>query len=1156
MMIPSRKNFGALLLGFSLSLGLTASLVAPRPALAQAGLGSLAGTVTDSSKAVVNGATVTLSNPGLNFERQVVTSSTGFYRFVALPVGAGYILKVQAPGFKNTELKGITTSVGTTLDVDIMLTVGAAVDTVEVTASQNVEQVQTESAAISQLIDSEIWQNSPLEERTQNAFINLTAGATPDSGTGRGSSVDGARTGTGNFLVGGMDNNDQGQGGASAVGGGGAVTTISPDAIQEYRVIAHIPPAEYGRAGGFTTDTVLKSGTSKWHGSLFEYNRIQKLAGNDWFSNQAGIRDHLVRNQFGGSIGGRLYKDRTFFYASYEGHHRRTGSPTTGNVITPDFYNYVKSGAFEKFMEGTADQDPSTAGPDTFPTIGICPALLGAPCPGALTSAATTGPIFESLFKAEPTAYPFDTAEATNQAGGLYTGGIIQYPVNIYAVHTGIVTDALNQNRGSLKIDHKLSERDQLSAAYLADLYTDTYSNGGTSVFGPPGENIGGSQNFSFTLTHTFTPSLLNLFRAGYLRHVSNFDTPNTKGIASIFALDPTFTGFGAPSNIPQYFTENEFLYSDSITWSKARHSFKAGFQYIRTRNGSSFFADVNGTLAPWDTENLLTDAQLNDQFEAYSVATYDALPFGDYFGALGEVTAAVDSTTGSVPDVYRGFRANEYAAYIQDDYKPTSRLTLNLGVRWDYFGPPHNFRPGFDSNVYFGAYGTPTPNGNQFMPTVPFAGAIQGAKFIQKNSQIWNKDTTSIGPRIGIAYDVFGNGKLALRGGFGIGFDRLYNNVYENLRFNTPRYSDNSIGAAIGSAPAGALLTPGLYQVPFTGNGMLAGFNGKPVPRHINQNLVNAYYEQMNGGFEYQIKSGYVWETNYVGTLGRRLVGLDNINTYPGRTAGHGNSSTRLNKIFNNDNFRTNGFSSNYNSFQTSVRKGYSNGLQFMANYTYSKAMDQISDVFTQRQAGNAATGPQNSWDWNYDYGPADFDLRHNVVVTLNYQTQWKKQNRLLGGWGISPILAMHSGTPFSPYSSSSKYNPIKDGRTGINRTVYTGTGSPKGAITHSSSPATAYLKAGSFAEYTCPGGQLWCEPPISRNTLIGPAYKNLDLGISKHIATWENQGFTFQANFFNIFNHPNFANPTADTNNSTFGKSLSDAGPRVTQLSLRYDF
>ena len=1175
-----RLQNAVLAIGLVAMAGFVANLTAP-VAYSQAGLGSLSGTVTDPTHAVVRGATVTLINKGTGFERKEVTNSTGAFRFFALEVGSGYELKVSAQGFKTFELKGLSTSVGTVLTQDITLQVGAAVDTVEVVSTQNVEQVQTETAAISTLIDSEIWQSSPLEVRSQNAFVLLTAGATPDSGTGRGASVDGARTGTGNFLVNGMDNNDQGQGGAGAANGGGAVTTISPDAIQEYRVISHSIPAEYGRAGGFSTDTVLKSGTKIWHGSLFEYNRVQALAAEHYFTKLAGEKDALVRNQFGGSVGGPVYKDKTFFFATVEFHRLRTGSPTTGTVTTSDFLNFVNTGAFKTFMEGTTQQNASTS---PYPQIGICPALLGVNCPGVLTKSATLGPVFQGLLKAEPTAFPTGTTGASNVAQGLYSGGAIQYPVNVYATKTVSIAEAFNQNRASMKIDHKLTNADQLSFAYILDLNTDQSTNGAdNTLFGPAGGSVGGAQNFSATWTHTFSPSLLNIFRAGYLRHVSNFSAPGTEGVPAIASYaDPLAAGFGEYAGFPQLFTENEFLYQDSITKTIKHHAFKAGFQFIRTRNGSSFYNDVYGTLYPWDVENLLTDATMNDQFEAFSLtpAGGGGYPFGGQYGSLAYASASIDPTTNTAPVAYRGFRAKEFAAYVQDDWKVSQRLTLNLGVRWDYFGPPHNFKPGLDSNVYFGTFGTPTANGNPFLPNLPLVGATQGANFQQRDSNIWNKDTTSVGPRVGFSYDVTGKGKLAIRGGYGIGYDRLYNNVYENIRFNYPHFSDNAIGQQAGAGViAGALLQPGLYAVPFTANAAFASYGGLPVPRHIDQRLKNAYYEQLNFGFEYQIRSGYVWEADYVGTLGRQLVGLDNINDYAGRTAcsgtsyavttpcgaagyTHGFTTAHVTKLFSNDNFRTNGFTSNYHGFQTSLRKGYANGLQFSANYTYSKVLDEVSDVFTQRNGGATLTGPSDPYNKGADKGPADYDMRHNVVVTLNYQEQWKKKNLLLGGWAISPIIMLHSGTPFSPGDSAGTYNPIKDGRTGVDRTVYKGTGSSNNAITHATSPAVAYLKpivsgvGPYFGPYTCPTTQLWCEPPQRRNSITGPAYKDLDLSISKRFPLFEREGFTFSGSFFNLFNHSNFGNPVSDYNSANYGKSLATSDPRITQLSLRFDF
>ena len=1136
----------------------------------QAGFGTLSGTVTDPTQAVIANAQVVLTLPN-GEQRTTTTSSSGTYQFTALPPGSGYSESVILSGFQISQVKNLSVSVGTTVSQNVTLTPGAETQSVTVSTA-NVEQVQTDTSAVSQLIDSTIWKDSPLEDRTQNAFITLVAGAAPDNTTGRGAAVSGARTGTGNFLVEGMDNNDQGQGGSgSTYGGGGAVTTISPDAIQEYRVITHNPSAEYGRAGGFSTDTSMKSGGAKFHGSLFEYNRIQALAANSWFSNFSGEQDHKVRNQFGGSVGGPVWRDKTFFFASVEFHRFRNSAPLTGTATTQAFLDFVDSGAFETFQE----TDPN----------GVCQQNLKATCPGAFSDSAHLGPVFKQIRAAEPHAFPLATQQFTTQAAGLYTGpqvgpdGVtvvsqVTYPVPVYGLAVVNQDVATNQERASFKLDHKLGDKDQLSATYLLDFETsiEPYA-GGTSTFGPDLDQVGGSQLFTISETHTFSPSLQNLFRAGYTRHVSNFVAPGTDGIPAIAtANDPLTASLGSGAGLPQFFTDNEFLYEDSVTKTLGNHNMKSGFRFVRTRNGSSFYDDVKGSLDPWDTETLLTDETFDDQADR-------AISGGPTYGSLALASASVDSTTNAAPNVYRGYRANEFAAYFQDDWKVNHKLTLNLGVRWDYFGPPHNAQPGLDSNVYFGTFAAPTPNGNPFLPTTAITGATQGATFIQKNSDIWNKDTNNFGPRLGFSWDPTGQGLTAVRGGFGLGYDRLYNNVYENIRFNTPHFSDNSIGYAANGVIAGALEQPGLVNIPFTANSLFAAYGGKPVPRHIDQRLVTAYYEQVNFGIEQQLAKGYVFEANYIGTFGRKLVGLRDLNNYDGRLACPADATTglasatcaaagypdgftgqRVTTLFNSDNFRSNGFSSNYNGLQASVRKGFSNGLMFIGNYTWSKAFDETSDVFTAKTGFTGITDPINP---GYDYGPADYDVRNLVSITMNYELQYKPKNLLIGGWGVSPIISLASGTPFSVVDTASSYDPNKDGRY-VDRGVFVGEGSLTSAVHHNTSPSpngSGFLHLADFSPYTCPASVnqgLWCDPPIQRNAFYGPHTTNVDLGVSKRIAITEGQRVVFQASFFNLFNHPNFANPVADLNNaSEFGVSEStNNDPRLTQLSLRYEF
>src|SRR5215470_8273485 len=290
------------------------------------GTGEITGLVTDPSGAVVSGATITLTNSATGEKRTTVSSSAGIYRFAELPIVGTYALQAAPKGFKSLKVAGIVVSVGTVISQDVKLELGAATE--QVTVEAGAETVQTSDSSVSQLVDRNIWQNMPLEVRNQNSFIELVPGAVPEDNTGnnRGVAVNGTREGAGSYLVEGADNNDQGQAGRGQISfydKGGAATSISPDAIQEYRVITNSYSAEYGKGGGFITDTVLKSGTNQWHGSAFEYNRIQALTANDWFSNNSGIEDHLVRNQFGGSLGGPIIKDKTFFFATFEVHRLR-----------------------------------------------------------------------------------------------------------------------------------------------------------------------------------------------------------------------------------------------------------------------------------------------------------------------------------------------------------------------------------------------------------------------------------------------------------------------------------------------------------------------------------------------------------------------------------------------------------------------------------------------------------------------------------------------------------------------------------------------------------------------------------------------------------------------------------------------------------------
>ncbi|HEY7096853.1 MAG TPA: TonB-dependent receptor [Terriglobales bacterium] len=1163
---------------------------------AQAGTGELTGLVADPSGAVIPNAQVTLINNETGEKRTTTTTQAGVYRFSALPVVGSYTLDVAPKGFKSARVSNIVISVGSTATQDVKLEIGQTSE--QVTVEAGVETVQTTESDLSQLVDRRIWQQMPLQIRNQNSFIELVPGAVPQDGTNsnRGAEVNGTRGGAGSYLVDGTDNNEQGQAGRGQISfydKGGAATSISPDAIQEYRVITNSYSAEYGKGGGFITDTVLKSGTNQYHGSAFEYNRIQALTANDWFSNNAGIQDHLVRNQFGGSFGGPIIKDKTFFYGTGELHRVRQSYPTTITATTQQFVNFAQSGGLQNW----AESDPN----------GICMQVTGSPCPGAFALSSTTGPIFNQLISNPAMHFPLanDTRTCPTSfdpnvnspcyARSLWPGQIapgltaagnpLVYPVPVYDTLT--LTDPTSQDeaRFSVKIDHRFSDKDTLSGVYLFQdaTYTDQFL-GGNNLVGPQYIQDGRGQNLGITWTHTFTPTVLNTFKISYLRHRLDFPPPKgTFGTPGYYTLDGLGEDLGLSIGSPQFFTDNQFQYLDTMSVVKGKHSFKFGGEYRRTRNGSRFFLDNFQFALPWGIEDVVTDLAFSDEAETL-------LTGGHYYGGAYYLSASVNPTNSQAPDVYRGYRANEFAGFGQDDFRVSNRLTVNVGLRWEYFGVPHNFQPGIDSNVYFGSNVTPAPTAtsNPFFPAGnPFYASVATATLQTRDHELWNKDTNNFSPRAGFAWDIFGNQKLVLRAGAGIMYDRIYNNTFENIRFNPPFFSDNQVGSAKNGVPVGAVSSPGLFSYPFTTRALYNAPGSVPIanPQHMDQNIITPYYEQFHVGFQYEFAKGWVFEPEYVGTLGRKLTGLSDINTFDGRTAcaappytsgpcfnaGFGTSglpTNRINPIIGADNFRSNGYASNYHALQLSVRKNYAYGLSLSGNYTYSKSLDNVSDLFFNGATASGQGRPTDNMNHSYDYGPSDFDTRQRGVITVSYDLPFMKTNRWLGGWGTNAIVSLQSGHPWTPFSNAGNYDANKDG---VRSDRVVPTTSIDGTRVGAEAPLGT-LDPTKWVPYVCPASVnqgLWCNAPIGRNSVVGPDGKLVDFNVTKRFKITERAGLTFQANFFNLFNHPNFLNPTAGASGSaniraadfsasrtTWSTGGADGGHRATQLALRFDF
>ncbi|HEY6340162.1 MAG TPA: TonB-dependent receptor [Bryobacteraceae bacterium] len=1130
------------------------------PAFGQLGQGVVTGTVTDPSGAVVPGATLALLNEGTGVRRIAQSNEVGIYTFQFTDVGS-YTLSVSAQGFAGYEVKGLVVTVGQTVTNNAKLELSRTAQTVTV-ESGGVQQVNTANAEVSTLINSTTIANLPLEVRDTTVFVNLVPGSVPNdfNGSTRGASINGMRGGTGNFMVDGSDNNDYGQGGRTKNTMGsvpGGLVSVSPEAVEEFSVVTNNFSAEYGRSGGFVTDLVVKSGTNALHGSAFEYNRNSATTANDFFTNKAGGSDQLIRNQFGGSLGGPIKKDKMFIFGAAEFQRVRQTTPFTTTGLTQQFVDFTDSGGLASFLNANA-----------FNAITGAPVSIN--CANPSNPGCTLGPIFKQLDGSFP--LPRATTGLSNVSGSPFlvssTGSPLVYPVPIFGFVTYPQKTIFNEDRLDFRYDYSVSSKDTLTADYLYDNYPTTTTGNGGDFANPAFGSVvpARAQNAGMGWTHILSPTVVNEAKVSYLRSYANFPAFDPQ-VPSIGTIDPLGEGFGTTSALPQKNVNNTFQYQDSLSVIRGNHTFKLGGEYRRIRNGSNFAADSDGLYEFWDTEDLLTDGAIGDLGG-----------IGGFYASEASINPS--SPTPALPNFYRGYRDNEFGFYGEDNIKASRRVTLTLGLRYDYFGVPHNYKPGIDSNFYFGSpvpnqcitrnstsatvcypgdttAGAPLLSNNPYFPINGYTAALFSAQFQVRNHEIWNKDTNNFAPRVGVAWDVFGNHKTVIRTGGGIFYDRMYDNIFENMRFNPPFFAFSQKGLFINGTTQGPVSTPGFYSVPIN-VANFAGAGATPSPRQMDQNLVAAYSEGVNFDVQHQFGGNWLFDTSYVGTFGHKLLGLVNINTFDGRTIGGQFSSVNIQPNISTDNMRGNWWNSNYNSLQVKLSKRFSHGLQFETNYTYSHALDYVSDVFNGRY--NAGE-PEDSYNRQLEYGAADFDLRHRLVAYGVWDLPVFRNNKWLGGWSFDGNFSIQSGSPFTIFDSATDTN--SDGVFG-DRAAYLGTGSPMSTVTHSMSPADGYIeKASMFGPTPVPTGGI-ADGLLARNVMTGPKFVGTDLSISKKFEVTERIGLKVIVSGFNVFNHPNFALPVGDVNNTAqFGQSIATiqpnntgTGARVMQFAARLDF
>ena len=1069
-------------LSFHYASPLVLAVVASASAFAQ-GTGVVSGTAVDASQAAVANGTVTLTSVDTGLTRTSKTSDDGFFQFGDLVPG-NYEVKVLVPGFKTWQQQSIVLTVAQHLTVYPQLEIGSASERVEVTSTG--PAITTSNSNISQVVDAVQIEQLPLNGRNALQLVQLAPGVVSTGTAGQFGATQITFASSGGRDI---DTN------YSLDGGFNENTFYSianpypnPDALQEFAVITRNYSATFGR-GSTDVSAVTRSGTNRFHGSLFEFIRNTNLNTKPYF---ATMRPNFHRNQFGGSFGGPIQHDKLFFFGSYQG-TQQTGGP--GNQTYTTVPLPQRTGNFSALS--TPVIDPRT----------------GKQFPGNIIPTSRINPQAIAFFQ--------KYLPAPNQGTDTYS-----FP-NV---------GSLREHQAVTKVDYQASQRDLIFVRYfLDDLPQVAYASGSGSALDTTwvSDLPTRFQSTTFGYVHTFSPNLLNNLHASYIRNFFgvkpqiNFSLAdlgydiNTSNASSQYGLTPdariAITGaFTAYPGAPTRDIIDTVHLVDSVSFTHERHSFSVGAEIYKNR--------IN------ETQNFYTGGNFTFNGQATGVGTADFL-LGQYsaYQQISSLSARLHQTLPSF--------------YLQDDVKLSPRLTLSAGLRWD-------IATGY------------TSENNQLISLQPqrqstvFPLATAGLLFpgdagIPKDvvGTRWN----NIAPRLGVAWDVFGNGRSSVRAGFGTFYVPLTRGISLNRLTLIQPYT-LQVGLSGGDAQNIFAAAPfnGVNPFPRPSSGDINALKSVPfIPTAGESSLPLNFKTESSYEWSLSLQQS-AWknatiEADYVASSSSHLTTSAESNPavyIPGASTIANTQARRLYPQIGSVNSLLNVLSANYNSLQVVVNQQFAKKLSLKSAYTWSKALG----VGGAQSEGN--NGPRNPFNFYLDYGPLDADVRHNWVSSVVWRPyEGHKLNSfaqaVAGGWQISGITNLHTGLPLN--LTSGRDNSF----TGIGADTPDVIG-----IYHYASTSRADSIAHWFNQAAFTQNKVGTFGALGHNALRRPGFVNVDVNLQKNFQLMEHYAMEFRSSFYNAFNHANLGAPTTVLTSANFGRITTSSDPRVLEFGLRVTF